>query len=109
MTVLNKRDIQRPALEKETVEVPELGGEVVVQALDLPSMLELYEQGLSNARRMIAILHLCVVDNEGTPIFSVEEWGVWGAKNKQAALTLSEKAIAVSGIGDDEKKDQAPG
>jgi hypothetical protein len=106
---LEKSSIPRPVLARETVNVPELGGEVVVQALLLRDRL-----ALSDAERSYALvadmLSRSVVDANGDPIFTAEEWeifGATGAEHHEAAMSLWDKARAVSGMGGGEKNEQA--
>lgn len=108
MTVLSKQDIPRPALPKETVDVPELGGEVVVQALLLRDQLDLSTKQLKTFGHFSHMLALTVVDANGDPIFSMEEWEVWGASHLDVALKLFGAVKRLSGMGDEEKKEPAP-
>src|SRR4026208_925770 len=109
MTVLSKQDIPRPSRPKETVAVPDLGGDVVVQALLLKEQFELSSAPDAGVfGRITKMLSTSVVDAEGKPIFSVEEWEVWGATHIDATLLLLDTVKRLSGIGGDEKKDSAP-
>jgi hypothetical protein len=106
MTVLNKSEIPRPVLPKETINIPELGGEVVVCGLILSERLTVARgQGFA---RMPDMLSRTVVDNEGNPIFSLDEWEIFGISNVAAVFKLFDVAKRLSGLDDDEKKDPAP-
>lgn len=103
---LTKADVKRPTLPKETVNVPELGGEVVVQGLLLKDRMELANQ--DGFGRLSYMLSRCVLDAAGEPIFSVDEWEVFGGQNDSVALDLFGVASRLSGLGQQEKKPDAP-
>jgi hypothetical protein len=108
MTVLKRSDIPRPSLPKETVEVKSLGGEVVAQAMDLEHRIEFSLMDGAWPGRLAPALARCIVDADGNPIFSADEWQAWGGKNAREALELWAVVRKLSGIGDEEKNEQAP-
>jgi hypothetical protein len=88
MGVLNKSDIKAPVLPKETVEVPELNGSVVVHGLLLKDRLAFFFNKEAGYGHLAKLLALTVMDAKGLPIFSEEEWEVWGAKKENFAATM---------------------
>lgn len=97
---LRKSDVERPVLPAEAVDVPELGGEVIVRGLTLSQRLELgvrFRDG-GRFRQMAEMLALCVVDADEAELFSVEEWEAFGAKHFEAVLRLSDVAQRLSGF-----------
>lgn len=112
MAVVNRGTVEKPTLPKRTVEVPALDGEVVVRGLLLDERL-LFQQRVradrddeGGVRRHVPdLLALAVTDDEGEPLFTVDEWRVFGAKHQSQALELFSVAMEVSGfVGEDERK-----
>jgi hypothetical protein len=107
---LSKSEVRRPALPKRAVAVPELGGEVVVRGLLLKDRLALFRDG-SETRdyEFVAnVLAVTVLDNEGEPLFTSDEWNEFGAVHIKAAMDLFGVASELSGLratveGDPEK------
>ena len=91
---------QIPALPSEAVPVPELGGDLVVRGLTLAGRLELFAVE-GNARRLIKALASCVVDADGQPIATEDEWDRIGSKLPAAALNLWEVIRRLSGLDDE--------
>jgi len=90
---LKKSDIQIPDLPRKTIEVPELGGEVVVQGLLLRDRTAIYLDSLDDdgdvdtGRYTLSILYRCVVQEDGSPLLSMEEWDRLGGGSKWAAVS----------------------
>jgi hypothetical protein len=100
---LKREDIPRPALKKESVDVPELGGEVQVRAMLLKDRLRLStEVGYG---RIAEILACTVVDGEGALVFDVDEWEIFGGENQAVAFKLFDIAARLSGMTPEEKKE----
>jgi hypothetical protein len=101
MAILNAQTAQLPPLPKRTVDVPEMGGEVIVRGLLLSDRLRL--AGLVGAgadKEVVAqTLALTVVDEVELPIWTVAEWERFGAVHFPAALKLFKEAQELSGIG----------
>jgi hypothetical protein len=104
-----------PALpQDELVEVPELGGEIVVRPLMLSDRLALFEEFRSNPERapfthIVSLLALSVVDGNGERLYTTEGWERFGGKHMDAALKLFDIAWRVSGLASEEaaKKSEA--
>jgi hypothetical protein len=108
--VLKRSEIARPALPKETVAFPPLGGDVVVRGLLLGERLAMMAAG---ARRDPAApepdgpelfagiasgLAWCVLDADGEPLLSAAEWQVLGAQHIDACLELWRAVKRLSGM-----------
>ncbi|HAJ72431.1 MAG TPA: hypothetical protein DCO68_10175 [Methylophilaceae bacterium] len=95
MGVLNKANIPPPVLPKEVVDVPELGGEVVVTGLMLSDRVNWF---ISKDRKISDLLACTVIDANNEPIYTSQEWEQFGSKNFSAALKLFQKAKELSGL-----------
>lgn len=98
MPVLNKSDIKEPMLPKETVTVPELGGDVVVRGLLLRDRLALFAKKEVDFGDFSKTLAVTVIDANGEPIFDQDGWENFGAANFAAAMNLFEVASRLSGL-----------
>lgn len=107
MAILKRSEIQEPVLPRETVEVPELGGEVVVQGLLLSDRFEVFDPGKSK-RRESRILAATIRDADDQPLFSAEQWERFAASNFTAAMRLLDVASRLSGFGID-RTEENPG
>ena len=95
-----------PALAREVMPVPELGGDVIVQELTLDARLDFERALRGSARRgvMAMVPHLLaatVVLEDGEPLYTVDEWRAFGARNparKDAAVGLFNTAMRLSGF-----------
>lgn len=95
---LKKSDIAKPSLPMEAVEVPELGGEVIVRGLLLSERLDLVlheDEGIARIPRMLST---CVIDADHKAIFTADEWETYGARHAASALKLWEVAKRLSGM-----------
>lgn len=93
--------------EPRAVDVPELGGEVLIRPLTLSERL-----GLSQARagtplpdsdaarfaHIAPLLALAVVDGNGEPLMSVAQWEAFGGPHVNLALRLWDIAWEVCGM-----------
>lgn len=96
-----------PLLEEEIVPVPELKGDVLVRAMMLKDRIELAVT--TGYARMAPVLAACILVDGGidevsgkklgfVPLYTIDEWERWGAKNHVAALTLWNKASELSDL-----------
>lgn len=103
-----------PPLPRQAVAVPALGGEVIVQGLLLSQRLALHalradlatpqpgeNEPQAAARAGAAIvprmLAMSVVDPEGKPLWSADQWEQFGAVHPGPALDLFDHAMRLSG------------
>lgn len=101
MALLKKSQIAPPVLPKETVDVAELGGEVVVRGLLLSERLALYAGAGDDGRvfaQIPALLAQTVVDADGDAIYDAAAWEAFGAQHMEAALRLFAVAKRLSGL-----------
>lgn len=114
MNLLKRGQIQPPVLPKETVDVPELGGAVVVHGLMLRDRLQLAEESRAsnqpqpgetpdqaNARvgasTVGRVLSMTVRLADGTPLYTEDQWNQFGAVHYDAAIRLFNAAMRLSG------------
>jgi hypothetical protein len=99
MAVLNRSAIPAPILPKETVEVPSLNGDVVVQGLMLKDRMELlFSESETGRINLSLMLSMTVVDDKGDPIFTEQQWELFGATNFTESLVLFKVAKRLSGL-----------
>lgn len=104
---LNRKDVKKPSLPKEAKQVDALGGEVVVRGLLLSDRLALAINNTKPYSNIAETLARTVMDEEGEPIYTADEWEIFGAKHAEAAFELFAIAQRLSGMGE-EKKDATP-
>lgn len=108
MAIVKRGAVPAPVLPKETVEVPALGGEVVVRGLLLTEYLRMKNRiataskDSSEADGIYSILPpllaTCVLDADGQPLWTEDEWQAFGAKEPGQALELFNVASRLSGF-----------
>lgn len=98
MAVLNKANITRPQPPKEVVDVPELGGEVIIRGLLLSDRVRILTHGNNKSLLISELLSATVIDAQGEPIFDIEEWEAFGALHFNVSLSLFAKAKDLSGL-----------
>lgn len=103
MTIVRRNDIKAPELPQETVEVPALGGEVTVRAMTLTERLAFGGQAGERERVPVALLAMCVLADDGLPLFDAAGWDSFGAANMDQAMTLVDVAMRLSGLTGDAK------
>lgn len=94
MGLMKRSDVAEPAaLLEEVVEVPELGGDVVVRGLLLRDRLALALGRGADKHAMVAtLLAATVLDAEGVALWSAEQWERFGARHFHAAMRLFDVA-----------------
>lgn len=109
--MLKKADVPAPPpLKEETVNVPELKGEVIVRGLLLKDRIDLsLTKGFGRMAGMLAPCVL-VLDAEGekVPLFTAEEWERWGSANYVSAMQLWDKARILSDIDGEQAAKNSP-
>lgn len=109
MAVLKRGDIAPPVTPKETMEVPALGGEVVVRGLLLSERMAVQKQIVSLRRAeaddtgtvhaiLPVMLALCVLDADGLPLWTQDQWQAFGGTHADQAVTLFNSAWRLSGF-----------
>lgn len=119
---LNRSQIKLPELPNETVAVESLGGEVIVRGMLLSERLasdnvhtstrkpkegetEFDAHARAGAAVIFRTLHICVVDDAGNRLMTLDEWDKFGTANQHDAFRLFNTAMRLSGqdLGDVEK------
>lgn len=114
MALIQRDQVQPPVLRKQTVPVPGLGGDVIVQGLLLSEIMEsrhvndmakvpLEGESEDHARaraggRLVAFtLAKTVVLADGKPLFTEDQWEVFGAEHPGDVLELYNVASSLNG------------
>lgn len=109
-------------LASELVAVQALGGSVLVRELSLEARLD-FERALRARKPAAAVaeqdaadevadvhamvphlLAVTVLLDDGAPLYSVQEWRAFGARNIEAAVGLFNTAMRLSGFNADENQ-----
>jgi len=97
--VIRKADLPaQDPLPREEIEVPELGGSVIVRGVGLTYRLAMATDRSSKARGVSTMLANCVLDADDEPLMSAEAWEAWGAKHIEASMRLADVALRLSGF-----------
>lgn len=120
MALIERGAIPAVVLPEEVAEVPELGGEVLLQGMDLARLgrfqvayaqasvpLEGEADKATQQRATLEVLPLtlgmCVLAADKQPVYSPAEWAVFAYKHADAALGLWQRVLALSGLADEKK------
>lgn len=115
MAVIERNQVKAPVLRKQTVEVPALGGAVIVRGMYLSEVMETRELVRASnspadgekpeqvAARVGALacahtLAKTVGLADGRPLWSFQEWEVFGAQHVSDVLRLFDVARSLSGL-----------
>jgi hypothetical protein len=120
MALIAREAVAPVALPREEHPAPEIGGDVLVQGMDLAQF-----QRFAAAQRKAAqpqagesdddarqravvevlplLLHLCVVAGDGLPVYSPAEWAAFARQHGDRTVLLAEAATRRSGLGDEKK------
>ena len=117
MAVIKRGEVPAPTLAKQTVDMPTLGGDVVVRGLLLTERLALVagmahtpaDDDATPASRtalyavMPTLLAQAVVDADGLPLWTADEWQVFGSAHEAKAIELFNTAWRLSGFAQAEQ------
>jgi hypothetical protein len=114
--LIRKSDVRAPSLPEEVISVPELNGDVIVRGLTLGARMALSQRFRDKPKsghgfdHISSLLSLSVLDADGEPIFTTQEWEAWGAVNTTAAINLWDVAWRLSDMDGKqaEKNEKAP-
>lgn len=98
MKVLNKANIPAPTLPKKVVPVPQLDGKVIIRGLLLSDRVAILNKARAGGLLISELLAKTVVDADGEPIYTSQEWEEFGASNFETCLDLFKEAKALSGL-----------
>jgi len=126
MALLRKANIPKPSVRKEAVDVPELGGEVIVRGTMLEERLALVFGAMPSAgeeadageqleqlppddpreryQHIARLLAYAVIDADGAQVYTADEWAAFGSQHFGTALRLYRIAKRLSGMEPDEAK-----
>lgn len=111
---IDRSQIRRVDLPTEEINVPEIGGEVTVRGMDLPTHMafqaerrrltrprdgETEDDAKTRAGAPLAalVLEACVLAGDGLPVYTRAEWGAFGVRHPEVMTRLWEAAIRLSG------------
>lgn len=98
-----------PALRKETITVDGFASDLVVRALKLSERLSLgravtqaaeADQAKSDDRFTARLLALAVSYTDGSPVFTEDEWDIYGADHMAQTNQLVDVAMRLGGFGE---------
>lgn len=96
--VINKANVPPPVLPKQVVDVPELGGEVIVRGLLLSDRVRIMNKAGAGGVMVSDLLACTVVDAASDPIYTVQEWEQFGSANFGVCLELFKTSRSLSGL-----------
>lgn len=102
MPIVSKATFRPPTPRKETIEIAGIG-EVVVRGLMLSERLALIALEDSQGYRAVPQqLAYCVLDVNGEPLMTAEQWDTWAAQNPEAWFDIVKAIRRLSGqdLGD---------
>lgn len=112
--LISRAAIAPVELPTETVDVPAIGGAVLVRGMNMPQLMafsakkrgalqplpgETEQQAAerAGAELLPELLALCVVAGDGLPVYTPQQWAAFGSRHPQVALQLWQCAVALSG------------
>lgn len=98
---LTRSQITIPEIPRETVDFPELGGEVIVRGLLLRDRLALFATLRDDGgaySHMATLLAMTVIGDDGKPLLTDAEWEAFGATHFDAALRLFAVVKRLAGL-----------
>ncbi len=105
---LKKASLPVPRVQKETVEVAALGGEVVVYGLGLADKLRFATWEGPRFSQMCEGLAVAVRDASGDPLWDAAAWDAWGGQHLEDALKLWQAVERVSGMSEAQVEKNSP-
>lgn len=105
--VISRDSLKPPALPKETVPCPELGGDVVIRGPLASARIALQRMATadSSVEKMAPVLLASsVVDADDRPLFTEAQWDEWGGSNYAAYLNLFNAAMRLWGFDREENR-----
>lgn len=111
MSVIKRGAVVAPAIGRETIEVPEMGGEVVVRGMTMAERLVTgsADAGIDQMSQITFGLSRCVLIDDGEPLFTQDQWEAYGAKNLDVAIRLwtAVRRLSLLTVEDVEKKSES--
>lgn len=107
MTVVSRKEAKLPPLRRKTIDVPELGGEVIAQALTLSESLRISMMDIEPRMRLPHILAVGILAADMKPLWSVGEWDQFGSVDENRVVCM-ELCGAIFDLSKSEKKSSPP-
>lgn len=112
MSMLKREGIAHAERKREEVEVAALGGSVAIVQMGLATRLAAESVASKQDRDDPAAVYAtiphvlagCVLDADGAPLMSPEQWSLFGVSHRNEAIELFNTAMRLSGIGEDAEK-----
>jgi hypothetical protein len=107
MALLKRSQIAAPGRTQLEVDVPALGGSVLVSSLaTIGEQLTLLDAARSNrGEGLPRLFAACVLDADGEPLMGEAHWAMWVAANMGAAFEIEAGVLRAWGLGRDAVKD----
>lgn len=105
MAVIRKRDVRRPVLARETMQVDALGGEVVVRGMTLAERLRASQA--QDYAGVAMTLAACVLDADDEPVLTQQEWEAFPNIGEAVALYAKVSQLSALAREDVEKKSES--
>lgn len=108
-TLIRRDSLPVRERKREVCPVEALGGSVAVIQMSLGTRLAAEDIANSHERGDPRVLHQtiplvladCVLDADGRPLMSAEQWSIFGGENRNVAIDLFNVAMRLSGFGAD--------
>ncbi len=104
MTVVKRGEAKLPPRKRKTVQVDEIGGEVVLQALSLTDTLEIGLIAGDFRLRVPRILSAGVLSDDMKPLWTEEEWTTQFGSVEENRLLCFDLAMQILALSQTEKK-----
>lgn len=105
--IIERDQVPKPVAKRKQVRVEVLGCDVIVRQLTLSEKFELvaaHQNGTFSEKDLIGVLANTVLAVDLKPLFTREEWEVFGSDHIDVATELSNVAFQLSGLGEPGKK-----
>jgi|694.fasta_scaffold21319_4 hypothetical protein len=113
--LISREAIAPVVLPEEQVDVPEIGGTVLVRGMDMPRLArfdatrrryseaqpgEAEEDAAQRAALEVLplVLHLCVLAADEQPVYSAAQWAAFVQLHQEAGLRLADCALRLTGL-----------
>lgn len=83
------------------VDVPEWGGTVRLRSLSGEDAVRFVESQGNQVGSAMNIVGLCAVKDDGTPLFTLEQWELIKKKSLRAIFRLQKVALEINGLSAD--------
>jgi hypothetical protein len=106
MALIKRSEVVRPVRKSVTVACEAFGegAEVVVRQMTLSGYMELVNASAKGKtiQQIAEVLADCVLDANEDPVYSAEEWSLWGVEHSEEIVALFNSVRSVSGLDKEE-------